>query len=151
MNRTEAFSIKEAAYQSGLSEDTIRYYEKIQLLPQPNRKSNGHRVYDHTNIEKMKLILCLKKTGLSLEEMRPYVQLSLDSDLTDYPELYHMLQQHQHTIQEHIQSLQQISHFIDIVLERTPSLRPPATSCTSESQDHRVSLNRHNLLKSSVS
>jgi len=151
MTLPKAFSIKEAAYQSGLSEDTIRYYEKIQLLPQPHRKSNGHRVYDNTDIEKMILVICLKKTGLSLEEMRPYIHLSLDSDLTDYPELYHMLQQHQQTIQEHIQSLQKISYFIDVVLERTPSLRPPATSCTSESQDHRAPLNRHNLLKSSVS
>lgn len=151
MYSSEEFSIKEAAIQSGLSEDTIRYYEKIKLLPYAQRKSNRHRIYHTMDIEKMKLVVCLKKTGLSLEEMRPYLNLSFDSDLTDYPELYDMLQQHQQTIQQHIQSLQQISHFIDIVLERTPSLRPPATSCTEDSQDHRVPLNRHNLLKSSVS
>lgn len=149
MHPAEEFSIKEAAEQSGLSEDTIRYYEKIELLPYAKRKANRHRVYDLTDIEKMKLVICLKKTGLSLDEMKPYVDISLDSDLTDHPELYHMLEQQQQTIDKQIQSLQQISNFIHVVLDHNQSPYPPI--CTQESLDHRAPLERRNLLKSSVS
>ena len=39
------YTIKQIAEQTGISEDTIRYYEKIKLLPRADRKENGHRVY----------------------------------------------------------------------------------------------------------
>lgn len=39
----QTFTIKQVAEQTGISEDTIRYYEKIMLLPQAERKENRHR------------------------------------------------------------------------------------------------------------
>lgn len=45
MKAEQTFTIKETAVQTGISEDTIRYYEKIALLPRADRKDNGHRVY----------------------------------------------------------------------------------------------------------
>lgn len=63
MSENELFSIKETSEQAGLSEDTIRYYEKIGLLPRAERKVNRHRVYRLEDIHTMKLITCLKKQG----------------------------------------------------------------------------------------
>ncbi|OML67151.1 MerR family transcriptional regulator, partial [Salmonella enterica subsp. enterica serovar Enteritidis] len=40
-----AYSIKQASKKTGLTEDAIRYYEKIGLLPYAKRKRNGHRIY----------------------------------------------------------------------------------------------------------
>jgi DNA-binding transcriptional MerR regulator len=64
-------SIKQAAEFSGLSEDTIGYYEKIGLLPYAERKANGHRIYSKNQLEGMVFLTRLKATGMTLDEMKP--------------------------------------------------------------------------------
>ncbi|MGG6310819.1 MerR family transcriptional regulator [Paenibacillus macerans] len=115
--RNATFTIKQTAEQSGISEDTIRYYEKISLLPRAERKDNGHRVYRPEDIETLKLIGCLKKTGMPLEEMRPFLRVSADADPADYPELVDFMKRHRENIIRQIDSLQQVVDFIDRKLE----------------------------------
>ncbi|EST54916.1 MerR family transcriptional regulator [Brevibacillus panacihumi W25] len=117
MKEEQTFTIKQAAMQTGISEDTIRYYEKIALLPLADRKSNGHRVYRQEDINTIRLISCLKKTGMSLEEMRPFLTVSTDADPAEYPELVEHLRSHRETIVNQIASLQQVIDFIDMKLE----------------------------------
>jgi DNA-binding transcriptional MerR regulator len=133
MNDTVVFSIKETSEQAGLSEDTIRYYEKIGLLPRAERKANRHRVYRPEDIQTMKLITCLKKTGMSLEEMKPYLQMSRDSDLEDFPDEREMLLNHRKKIEAQIISLQQIVDFIDEKMEKR-SMFPDECPITGENQ-----------------
>ncbi|MNI42177.1 HTH-type transcriptional regulator YfmP [compost metagenome] len=117
----DGLSIKAASEVTGISEDTIRYYEKIGLLPRAQRKGNSHRIYSERDIERMKLIACLKKTGMPLDEMRPYLKLSADSDLSEHPELYAKIQLHKQSILDQIASLQQIVDFIDSNISRSRS------------------------------
>jgi len=111
------FTIKHIAKQIGISEDTIRYYEKIELLPRADRKENGHRVYSQEDIEKIRLLSCLKKTGMPLGEMRPFLDVTPDADPADYPELVERLRDHRENIVAQIASLQQVVDFIDMKLE----------------------------------
>lgn len=113
----QRFTIKQAAEQTGISEDTIRFYEKIMLLPQAERKESGHRVYRKEDINRIKLISCLKKTGMPLEAMRPYLAASADTASAEYPELVDQLRSHRENIVNQISSLQQIVDFIDIRLK----------------------------------
>jgi DNA-binding transcriptional MerR regulator len=110
------YTIKQTAKQTGISEDTIRYYEKIALLPRADRKENGHRAYKQEDIDTIRLIACLKKTGMPLEEMRPFLAVSVDSDPAEYPELVEHLRNHRDTIISQIASLQQVVDFIDMKL-----------------------------------
>nr|WP_202128478.1 MerR family transcriptional regulator [Paenibacillus dendrobii] len=112
----QMFTIKQAAEQTGISEDTIRFYEKIMLLPRAERKKNGHRVYRKEDIYRIKLISCLKKTGMPLEAMRPFLAASADTASTEYPELVDQLKSHRENIMNQVSSLQQIVDFIDIRL-----------------------------------
>ncbi|MBP2115104.1 MerR family transcriptional regulator [Paenibacillus silagei] len=114
----QGYSIKETAERTGMSEDTIRYYEKIGLLPRAKRKGNSHRIYSDSDLNRMLLVTCLKKTGMSLDDMRPYLDLSLDADLSQYPELHVMILNHRQKIIEQIASLQQIVDFIDVKIEQ---------------------------------
>lgn len=59
----QGYSIKETAERTGMPEDTIRYYEKIGLLPRAKRKGNSHRIYSDADLEMMQMISCLKKQG----------------------------------------------------------------------------------------
>ncbi|WP_258166300.1 MerR family transcriptional regulator [Paenibacillus sp. PCH8] len=118
MSDNEVFSIKETSEQAGISEDTIRYYEKIGLLPRAERKANRHRVYRPGDIHTMKLITCLKKTGMSLDEMKPYLQMSMDSDLADFPDEQEMLVNYRKKVESQIASLQQVVDFINEKLDK---------------------------------
>ncbi|RUS47352.1 MerR family transcriptional regulator [Cohnella sp. AR92] len=131
MKAEQIFTIKQTADKTGISEDTIRYYEKIALLPRADRKDNGHRVYHQEDINKIRLISCLKKTGMPLEEMRPFLAVSADADPAEYPELVEQLRSHRENIVSQIASLQQVVDFIDMKLEEGRYRR----DCSDESQD----------------
>jgi DNA-binding transcriptional MerR regulator len=60
---------------TGVSAKTIRYYEEIALLPQPNRKSNGYRDYSEEDIERLKLVSGARRLDFSLAEIKEILDL----------------------------------------------------------------------------
>lgn len=68
------YSITEAAEKTGISSYTLRYYEKIGLLPQAERQNSGRRFYKENDIQFMTFLKSLKETGMSLEEMNEFVK-----------------------------------------------------------------------------
>lgn len=75
------YSISQVCVQTGFSADTLRYYEKSGLLPGISRRS-GRRVYTEENLRAIKLVDCLKKTGMPLAEISAFVRLSMQGDRT---------------------------------------------------------------------
>lgn len=53
-----------------VSNEAIRYYERIDLLPPPQRASNGYRQYDNTDVERLQFIRRLRSLDFALEEIR---------------------------------------------------------------------------------
>jgi DNA-binding transcriptional MerR regulator len=74
--QTEAtLTIKQMADLSGMSEYTLRYYEKIGLIePIPRDGSSGHRRYSAETVRIVERLSCLRASGFSLDEMRLYLQ-----------------------------------------------------------------------------
>lgn len=69
-------TIKEMAAQSGMSEYTLRYYEKVGLIqPIPRDRSSGHRRYSADTARRLETLACLRASGLSLDDMRQYLRL----------------------------------------------------------------------------
>lgn len=68
--------IREMAERVHLSEDTLRYYEKIGLLVHVPRDAGGHRVYSSREIKEIEQIMYLKASGLSLTDIRQYLELT---------------------------------------------------------------------------
>lgn len=62
-------TIGEAAAETGMSADTLRYYEKIRLLPSPGRKAGGRRLYRDQDIARLRFIRRAQSVGFSLEEI----------------------------------------------------------------------------------
>jgi len=62
--------IGEVAQSTGLSIDTIRFYEKQALIPAAKRSSGGYRVYDERNVERLLFIGRAQGLGFSLQEIR---------------------------------------------------------------------------------
>jgi DNA-binding transcriptional MerR regulator len=60
----------------GLSEYTLRYYEKIGIIePIPREASSGHRRYSEETAQRIEVLACLRASGLSLADMRRYLRL----------------------------------------------------------------------------
>ncbi|WP_394141685.1 MerR family transcriptional regulator [Cytobacillus oceanisediminis] len=74
----DIFTISDVANITGLSQDTIRYYEKINLLPPPKRKEeNNNRQYVQLDIDRILFINHLKRTQMPLKKIQEYVKFSL--------------------------------------------------------------------------
>lgn len=105
-------SIKQAAELSGLSEDTIRYYEKIGLLPYADRKTNGHRTYSRQQLIGMVFLTRLKSTGMTLEEMKRFRKL-YEKGEASIPQRVSILIEHKQKIQKEIDRLLETQRIID--------------------------------------
>lgn len=69
------YAIAEAAHRSGLSIDTLRYYERIQLIDPPARDSGGRRAYNDEDLAWLEFLTRLRTTGMSIRMMREYAKL----------------------------------------------------------------------------
>lgn len=67
--------IGDLALRTGLSIDTLRWYEKIGLLPKPTRDRGGRRVYDEAILVWIDFLARLKATGMPVAAMRDYARL----------------------------------------------------------------------------
>jgi len=72
-------TIGAAAEASGVKIETIRYYERIELLPPPMRNSSGYRVYTREHIVRLSFIRRGREIGLSLDRIRQLLALSSDA------------------------------------------------------------------------
>jgi DNA-binding transcriptional MerR regulator len=76
-------NIRRAAESCGLSADTIRFYERRAVIPQPPRRPNGYRDYSERHVETLRLAFGLRALGLSLDEMGAVLGLAHDGTCGD--------------------------------------------------------------------
>ena len=62
--------IGEVAKRAGVSIDTLRYYERLRLLPRPKRSSGGFRLFANEDIKRVQFIKQAQELGFSLDEVR---------------------------------------------------------------------------------
>ncbi|HFI0147735.1 TPA: stress response transcriptional regulator NmlR [Streptococcus suis] len=75
-------NIKEVSQVTGLSADTIRYYERIGLVPKIERKSSGVRDFSENDVAILEFIRCFRGAGMSIERLIEYMGLVQDGDNT---------------------------------------------------------------------
>jgi DNA-binding transcriptional MerR regulator len=99
-------TIQQAAQQTGLSIDTLRYYERIGLLEPVSRAQNGHRRYTQRDLDWINLLIRLRETGMPLAQMLHFAQLRRQGDAT-ITERRLILEEHQQALEQHMQKLEQ--------------------------------------------
>ena len=70
------YTIKEMSELTGLPASTLRYYDKEGLLPSLRRNDNNIRMFSDDDYHTLRLIECLKKSGLLLREIREYMNMA---------------------------------------------------------------------------
>lgn len=63
------------AKKTGVHAETIRYYEKIELMPDPPRTSGGHRTYDQSLLKRLSFIRRCRELGFTINEIRELTEL----------------------------------------------------------------------------
>ena len=74
--------IAEVSEQYGLSSDTLRYYERVGLIPPVNRSESGIRDYNELDLRRVEFIKCMRSAGLPIEVLIEYVKLVQEVDGT---------------------------------------------------------------------
>ena len=75
-------TIKEVAEKYDITPDTLRYYERIKMIPEVTRTAGGIRDYQESDLQWVELALCMRSAGLPIEAMIEYLQLYQKGDET---------------------------------------------------------------------
>lgn len=70
----------ELARRTGCNLETVRYYEKVGLLPEPPRTASGYRNYDTAHERRLRFVLRARELGFSLDEIRGLLRLVDERD-----------------------------------------------------------------------
>jgi len=101
----------ELARMTGCHLETIRYYEKIGMIPDPPRTSAGYRVYDEGHAARLRFILHTRALGFSLEEIRGLLSL-LDSGTQTCAEVKERTEHHLINVRAKIADLKRIEEVL---------------------------------------
>ncbi|MDO5082079.1 MAG: MerR family transcriptional regulator [Arachnia propionica] len=96
--------IAEMADLTGLSRDTLRWYEREGLIPHVDRDHNGHRSYDDRAVVMVQLLVRLRRTGMPVARMRRYVELVMAGEST-HPERLELLRRHRESVRGQLDQL----------------------------------------------
>ena len=75
-------TIKEVSEKYGISQDTLRYYERVGMIPPVTRTAGGIRDYKEKDLAWVELAKCMRSAGLPVEAMIEYVRLTQEGDAT---------------------------------------------------------------------
>lgn len=75
-------TIKEVAEKYNISQDTLRYYERVKMIPPVHRTSSGIRDYQEEDIAWLEFALCMRSAGLPIESVIDYLSLYGQGDKT---------------------------------------------------------------------
>jgi DNA-binding transcriptional MerR regulator len=84
--------------QYDISSDTLRYYERIGLIPPVNRNGSGIRDYNETDVKRVEFIKCMRSAGLPIETLIEYVALVQQGDKTIEARKEILIEQREHLI-----------------------------------------------------
>ncbi|RDW18747.1 MerR family transcriptional regulator [Oceanobacillus arenosus] len=99
-------NIKAVSEKTGVSADTIRYYERIGLIPPVKRNKNGVRVFDDEDIRWIEFSRHMREAGLSIESLIEYIALFKDGDDSTIPARVDILNNERNDLQKRINIMQ---------------------------------------------
>ena len=98
-------TIKEVSEHFGISQDTLRYYERVKMIPKVTRTSGGIRDYQEEDLKWVELALCMRSAGLPIEVMIEYLDLYQKGDET-IPARLELLSNQMEVLQEQKKQLE---------------------------------------------
>ncbi|MCI9078529.1 MAG: MerR family transcriptional regulator [Lachnospiraceae bacterium] len=104
--------MKQVCEEANMTYQTLKYYCNEGLVPNVKRDKNNHRIFDEANLKWIKDLVCLKKCGLSIIEMKEYLDMCLQGESTIIPRK-EMLARKQEELRTSIKELEDSVDYID--------------------------------------
>ena len=98
--------------ETNLSYQALKFYCNEGLVPNVKRDKNNRRIFDERDVKWIKDLVCLKKCGMSIQEMKVYLDLCLEGEST-IPQRKEMLDQKQKELNQQIAELKDCVAYID--------------------------------------
>jgi DNA-binding transcriptional MerR regulator len=120
--------ISELAAQAGIAPSTLRYYERIGLMPSPGRTPSGYRSYSDDDAARLLFVTRAKRIGLTLEQIADLLQVWDGVNCTTtYARVTDLVAAKRSEIGERIRELQQFAQQLDEVGAALDEITPPET------------------------
>jgi len=121
--------IGKLAQLTGRSVHTIRWYEAQRLMPGVRRDLQGRRLYVHSHVDWLDLLDRLRRTGMTIKQIREYAALVKLGDAT-LKERQQLMKEHRKRVEASIRDLQDSLHVIDMKIDfygtwLSTGVRPP--------------------------
>lgn len=110
-------TIQQAANETGLSPDVLRYYERIGLIGQIERTAAGHRAYDDEDIFWIQFLKQLRATGMPIAQMQTFAELRRRGEATSR-ERRKMLEAHREALERQVTAIHDFIELIDKKIAR---------------------------------
>ncbi|WP_077624871.1 MerR family transcriptional regulator [Sediminibacillus massiliensis] len=108
----KTYSISEIAKELNLTVYTLRYYDKEGLMPFVERTDNGTRLFKESDIDALKIIECLKSTGMPIKEIKNFIDWCSEGDST-LEQRYHMFIERKQTVEAQMEELKKTMELIE--------------------------------------
>lgn len=122
------YSIREVSEKFNLSPDTLRYYEKEGLFPAIQRRNDGKRLYDDVDLERIQLVCCMRATGMSIADIKNYIDLCRLGDVTVL-ERFQIILHQKEIIETHIKEYQELLKVVNRKLEYYNQITAKENTC----------------------
>jgi len=101
------YPIGEMSKRSGVNIETIRYYERIGIMPKPDRTAGGNRQYNHDQLKRLSFIKTSRDLGFSIDEIRALLEMVDRQDFT-CGEVHTLTVGHLASVREKIKGLRKL-------------------------------------------
>ncbi len=112
-----AFSRGTLARHSGVNSETIRYYEKKGLMPDPPRSAGGHRIYARSHLKRLSFIRRTRELGFTIREVRDLLDL-VDSEQYTCAEVRDRTVIHLCDVEQKLRDLQNMQHTLKSMVSK---------------------------------
>ncbi|TEA79265.1 Cd(II)/Pb(II)-responsive transcriptional regulator [Allopusillimonas ginsengisoli] len=119
--------IGELAKRTESTVETIRYYEKEGLLPEPSRSDGNYRLYGEQHVERLQFIRHCRTLDMALDEVRTLLQYR-DTPTEDCGDVNDLLDEHIHAVEVRMEELMQLKGHL-VVLRQKCANTTPTNSC----------------------
>lgn len=106
------YTMMQACKQTNMTYQTLKFYCNEGLVPNVKRDKNNRRVFDERDIARISSLICLKKCGMSIQEMKEYLAMCLQGEET-IPQRKEMLARKQEALRESVKELEDSIAYID--------------------------------------
>ena len=118
-----ALRISDVAERGGVNLQTIRYYEREGLLPEPPRLASGYRVFPETAVQRVRFIKLAQELGFSLAEIRELLSIQVDPR-KDCSDVQRLARAKVRDIEEKIRTLESMNRVLTKLADACPGCGP---------------------------